>query len=309
MLASLLLISPSLRAQQDPLITQYYFNRILVNPAYAGMDESLRIMGGFRQSHTNIEGSPNTQTLTFHTPWTEKYMGFGARLMRDNVSVQDWYSLHGIYDYQLGLGSGILSLGLEAGLLYYTTDFAGLRTNAQDAGTPDPAIPEGAPNAWAPDFSFGAYYRQDEHYLGVSAYHLNEPDIAFSDAPELEERATYNRHFYLTAGSAFSLGQGVKLEPSALARYIAGGDPLIDLTALAQYRQLVGAGFSYRTNNVFALLINGRIAERWQVGYAYDLFGSGAAFDLGASHEFRLLYRVSFASPPRKKVTDPRYYN
>lgn len=308
MLVGIVSFPQELRAQQDLLFTQYYFNRALVNPAYAGMEQAINMTGMFRQSHSGFEGAPNTQAITVHAPIQKKYMGVGARLTRDNISVQDWYSFHGMYDYQLGLGGGRLSLGLEAGLLAHSVDYQGLRTGVNSNGQVDAAIPEGQPTRVVPDFSFGLYYDQEEHFVGIAAYHLNEPDISFEDVPNAGERATYFRHYYVTAGTAFEVYDDIKLEPSVYGRLASGADLLADINLMAQYKDIVGAGLSYRTNQMLALMLRGQITDRIAAGYAYDMFQSGAAFDLGASHEIMLRYQFPLEEPAREKIIDPRYY-
>ena len=300
--------SGQVKAQQDPLYTQYYFNRVLVNPAYAGMEQAVNISAAYRESHSGFEGAPNTQALTVHAPIQKQYMGVGARFTRDNISVHDWYTFHALYDYQLGLGGGRLSLGLEAGIVSYSADYQGLRTSARSNGQVDAAIPEGQPSIIVPDFSFGLYFDEGENFVGLAAYHLNQPELSLEDVASAEDRAAYARHYYLMAGTGLPLNDQIMLEPSVYARFVSGADVLADINLMAQYKELVGLGAAYRTNQVLALMIRGQVTERIGLGYSYDMFNGGAAYDLGASHEVMLRYRIPLEEPARQKIIDPRYY-
>ncbi len=63
----ILLIPISGWAQQLPQFTQYMYNTISINPAYAGSREIMVINVLNRNQWAGINGAPITQTLSAHT--------------------------------------------------------------------------------------------------------------------------------------------------------------------------------------------------------------------------------------------------
>ncbi|WP_235524284.1 PorP/SprF family type IX secretion system membrane protein, partial [Pedobacter sp. Hv1] len=51
-------------AQLNPLGSQYYNNQYLINPAFAGMGQGLKLNAAYRKLWSGIPGSPLTQNIT-----------------------------------------------------------------------------------------------------------------------------------------------------------------------------------------------------------------------------------------------------
>ena len=67
LLVLLLLGLGSLQAQQDAQYTQYMYNTVSVNPAYAGSRGHLSIAGLYRNQWLGLDGAPETQTFNIHS--------------------------------------------------------------------------------------------------------------------------------------------------------------------------------------------------------------------------------------------------
>ena len=78
-------------AQQLPQFTQYMFNTVSINPAYAGSRETLSIVGLHRSQWVGLEGGPTTQTLSLHSPLIndnpKPIFSFRNGVCKDNVCV------------------------------------------------------------------------------------------------------------------------------------------------------------------------------------------------------------------------------
>ena len=59
-------------AQQDPLVTQYMFDFLLINPAYAGSHDQLSASLLTRKQWLGLQGSPFTSSLSAHSPLNNK---------------------------------------------------------------------------------------------------------------------------------------------------------------------------------------------------------------------------------------------
>ncbi|HIC31522.1 MAG TPA: type IX secretion system membrane protein PorP/SprF, partial [Flavobacteriaceae bacterium] len=79
----LLLGCLELSAQQLPQFTQYMFNTISINPAYAGSRETLSIVGLHRSQWVGLEGAPTTSTVSIHSPLKNEKIGLGATAIND----------------------------------------------------------------------------------------------------------------------------------------------------------------------------------------------------------------------------------
>ena len=88
-------------AQQDPLFTQYMFNKLLINPAYAGSRENFTIDMLDRKQWVNIDGAPETFTISAHTALRNKNVGLGLYLIRDVLGATNNQSIMGTYAYRL----------------------------------------------------------------------------------------------------------------------------------------------------------------------------------------------------------------
>jgi len=62
----------AITAQQDAQYTQYMYNTLVVNPAYAGSRGLLSLNGLHRSQWIGVDGAPTTQTLSLHSPVGKK---------------------------------------------------------------------------------------------------------------------------------------------------------------------------------------------------------------------------------------------
>ena len=81
----LFLVSAKAFSQQDPMYTQYMYNTLSVNPAYAGSRDALSLTGLFREQWIGIDGAPSTQSFVMHSPIYNDNMGLGLSVVNDRV--------------------------------------------------------------------------------------------------------------------------------------------------------------------------------------------------------------------------------
>ena len=77
-------------AQQLPQFTQYMYNTISINPAYAGSRETLSVVGLHRSQWIGLEGGPQTQTLSIHAPMRNERVGLGLSFINDKLGFQNF---------------------------------------------------------------------------------------------------------------------------------------------------------------------------------------------------------------------------
>lgn len=131
-LLALLLAGPALlpkqaKAQQDPQFTQYMFNLLALNPAYAGSADRVSIKALSRHQWVGFEGAPTTQTLTVHSPFLVQSLGLGGTVMRDEHGPVTQYGLIVDLSYRIFLGNNQkLAFGIKGGLNLFQGKFADL---------------------------------------------------------------------------------------------------------------------------------------------------------------------------------------
>lgn len=170
-------------AQQDPMFSQYYFNPLTVNPAYAGTRDALSFTGLVRRQWMGISSAPVTEGFSVHSPDRARRNGFGLNVVNDRISYLGQTWLSGSYAYRIPMGDYKLQLGISGVLYNY-------RINWNKAHLIDPTDQVPAlygRNLWLPNAGFGAFFYGDKLYAGLSVPHLlvnsldnNRPGISLS---------------------------------------------------------------------------------------------------------------------------------
>jgi len=221
-----LLISFSAFAQQDPLFSQYMFNKLVLNPAYAGSREVLTIDMLDRYQWVGIEGAPRTFTVGAHMSTRNKKVGLGLYAYRDALGPTVNQGLMATYAYRLLLGNGALSFGLQAGFKYF--DFDWRLMNVED---PDYSFNPQDIQRFTPDANFGVYFQNNRFFAGLSSKQLFQNEYGTAT---VDNKTTYTkllRHFYGMAGAAFPIDEKIVFRPSILAKFVKNAPLQVDVNA------------------------------------------------------------------------------
>lgn len=285
-------------AQQLPITTQYLFNGLLINPAYAGSRKALTANLTWRQQWAGFEGAPSTQVLSLHSPLPEKKLALGLLVINDRIGVSRETAIMSNYAYRIRLGHGQLAFGLGAGLRMQAYEWTAVRTT--DPG--DVQFLADSPEHTRPDFSAGLYWADKKWFAGLSLPTLPRT-VAPSDSLPKGGLLQGSQPMF-TAGTLLRANPHIKLKPSLLLRK-ADGTPLqADLNLNLIWRERLWAGVSWRSSNEACLLLEVLPTPQLRIGYAYDLaLGNMAGYHQG-SHEVMLQYEFGF----QVKARDPRYF-
>lgn len=290
-------------AQQMTLYSQYAFDRLIINPAYAGSSNIISGTLTYKNKLLGIKGAPETQVFSLHAPIQSKFMGVGIKVIHDKIGVTDQTGVTVVYSYHLGFANGKLSLGIEGGILNYTLDFANLKRSDQN----DNAIPFTKESVIVPEVAFGIYYHSEKMYFGGSAYNLisSKLDKTGYDRSPI---AKLSQHYFILNGYKIKMGESFHLEPSWLLKYVAGAPVQLDLNLNAIYKEMISLGVSYRTGDATVFMLQYSFKGQVRIGYAYDYTISKLSSYSAGSHEIMLNYTFKLLEPALKKITDPRYY-
>ena len=287
-------------AQSRVLVSQYMYNGLLLNPAYAGSQQLFSLAALYRNQWLNVEGSPTFQMISAHTPIFSNRVGAGFLISSANVGAHKEYGVVGMMAYKLKLPLGYLGLGLSVGIHMRATDYFGL----QLLDNTDPFLQGSSWNV-APNFGTGAYFYNGYMYAGFSIpFLLNTERLSIKSAGANSVLRDI-RSYYLTAG--FLLGKNTFLtwNPSFLLR-AREGIPLaadINLNLIFQERLLLGG--SYRVNSGFVLLSQLILTRHLRIMYSYDFTTLKLGDRANGTHEIMLNYRLLIYS----LVNDPHCSN
>ncbi len=291
----------TLCAQQDPIYSQFMYNGLAINPAVAGSAETLSANALYRRQWIGITGAPETQTLNVDAPVYKKKLGLGLSIINDKVGVTQNLVVNTLYAYRIQFQRSTLSIGLQAGVDNYRADFTSVETGSQ-TGTDDAF----GSNVNLVHFNFGSglYYYSKRLYVGFSVPHiLNQSQDGMNSQGGTQSRQY--RHYFLTAGYVFDIGDDFKIRPSTLFK-LAGGAPLqVDINTNFWYKETYCLGVSYRTKDSFTTLFQLQITRQFRFGYAYDYILSNLGQFTTGNHEIMLQYQLV---KKNTKIITPRYF-
>lgn len=289
LLSLTVLWSNVLKAQQLPLYSQYMFNTLEINPAYAGFKQSMQFTSIFRKQFNGIKDAPQTAMISGDMPIGDTKLGIGLKIVDDRISITQNFGTQGSMSYRIEGENSNLAFGLQVGTMNYKTDFSKL--NVTNPG--DPTFAQDL-NALTANFGTGIFYNTDKFYVGLSApnlvrTHLRRVDVALS-----EYEVKQNTHLYLNAGYLIDLNDNFILKPSFLLRGVKGLPVNYDINANVFFRDLMSAGVSYRSHSALVGLLDFRLVPTLRLGYAYDYnLGRLNNFAKG-THEIILRYHIPF---------------
>ena len=277
----------AVRAQQEPSFSHYWAMEPSFNPATAGKEMKINVIGAYAMTLTGFENNPRTMYISGDMPFMllNKMHGVGLQIMNDQIGLFQHQRLVAQYAYRQPLLGGTLSVGVQAGLL--SEKFKGSELDLEDSG--DPAFSKTDDNGTALDLSAGVYYQRGPWYAGLSILHATAPTI------ELGEISIYNisSSYYLTGGYNIKLHNPLlTMHPSMLIRY-DGVAYRGDVTCRLKYthdNKVMYAGVGYSPTNSVTAFIGG-LFHGVMLGYSYEVYTSALSFGNG-SHELFIGYQT-----------------
>ncbi len=288
-------------AQQDPMYTQYMYNTLSVNPAYAGSREALSLTGLLREQWIGIDGAPSTQSLTVHSPVFNDNMGLGLSVVNDRVGPIHQTMLFADYSYSIQTTDrSKLAFGLKGGINLLQANLTGLHSNQGG----DQAI-YNVDNRLLPNVGIGLYYYSHKGYVGISVPKLLQQKIS-SDSNTNYTDDVQRRHYFLIGGYVFDLSESIKFKPAFLLKAVQGAPLSIDLSGNFFFNDKFGVGLAHRFDDSFSGLLQYYITPQFRIGYAYDFTMTELRHYNSGSHELMLSYDLNYIDNTR--IRSPRFF-
>lgn len=289
-----------LKAQQETQHSMYFFNPVLVNPAYAGSQEALSVTGTVRDQWTNLKGAPKTQVLSVHSPLKIENIGVGLTVLNDQLGVTKNTGVYAdlSYSVRLNKNNSRLAFGAKLGMDFFRQDFTNLRIN------------DNTDELYLDGFKYrknlfnvgaGIYYYGKRHYLGIATPRLlkNKLDLAY------DQKALQENHYYFFGGIVLKLNPAINMRPSFMVKYVNNAPLSIEGNLSFLFYEKWWLGAMYRHKAAAGLNVMYNVTQNLRIGYAYDYqLTSLQKFSVG-SHEIMIGYDLRSKS---KGFKSPRYF-
>ncbi|MBK0383671.1 type IX secretion system membrane protein PorP/SprF [Pedobacter sp. SD-b] len=287
-------------AQQDAMYTQYMFNTLAINPAYAGSRNVVSATALYRNQWTGYDGAPKTSTFSIDAPVNDKKIGLGLQIFNDRLGITNTTGLVLSSAYRIRMEKGTLSFGLQGSLNIRKADYTQVKLDPTGTSI-DPAFQEFVKRT---NFNIGSgiYYNSDKFYLGLSAPELLATLYGAQSSSGL---STQQIHLFLAAGFVASLSDDLKLKPSVLIKQVKGAPIEGDLNAVFWIKDILGIGGQYRTNADISGLLELQVTPQIRIGYSYDHSTTKLQSFNSGSHEIMLRYEFGFE---KDKFISPRFF-
>ena len=288
-------------AQQEMGFSQHFTARGYYNPAYAGQSGDMNVLTHSRlQWYGAIQNAPASAFVTAEMPWNFGKIRNGLGVVASYNKASSLYQRIHIgaqLAIKKNLGKGLLSIGLQAGLLNETFRGDSVRVNESEGD--DLIIARTTVSGKGLDMAVGLYYSTDNLYVGIATTHLLGQKINLDENMEIQIDRMYN----LMAGYNIQTKNPLlELQPSLFVQtnlQMAAGD----ITARIVYNKMYNGGLGVRINDMAGvnavILYLGADIQQFRLGYAYD-FPTSVISKMG-SHELMLSYRVELEKPKGKR--------
>lgn len=313
--------------QQNIQFTQYIFNSLAVNPAYAGYKEEWYAQATHRMQWMGIEGAPTTSQISIDgvTNETSPNVGLGLQVTSDRLGAQFANSMYVNYAYRLrldesntrrlsfGIGAGVTQFGLDGSKLSAVTSY-------------DLALFGNSESNIIPDLRVGVYYTSPKWYVGLSAMDLISSNYSRGvvnwSLSDSIQNVIRKKHYYFITGGLFDLSEYIRFRPSILWKEDLSGPSLMDLTGMFVFGNKFWLGASYRTTvnmwdknhsenqsisslNAVCGVVQFVVDNNFRIGYSYDYMLNGLSYYQLGTHEITLGY---FFRKKSKRVMSPRFF-
>lgn len=284
-------------AQQDAQFTQYMYNTININPAYAGSRGVLSMFALHRTQWVGLDGAPVTNAASINTPINDSNLGLGISLINDKIGPTTENAISADLSYSMQTSEiWKLSFGIKATANLFDLDASKL--NPVQAA--DPSLQNYS--KFSPNIGAGLYLHSDNAYIGFSV-----PNFIETNRYDDNEVAIFKEkiNYYLIAGYVFDINYDVKFKPALLAKMIKGAPLQADISANFMFYDKLMLGASYRWSAAVSAMVGFQITDGLYIGYGYDKETTHLSNYNSGSHEIFVRFELFKYN---NRITSPRFF-
>jgi type IX secretion system PorP/SprF family membrane protein len=287
-------------AQQDAQFTQYMYNTITINPAYAGSRGALSIFGLYRTQWVGLDGAPETSSFSVNSPINNSNLGVGVSLINDKIGPTNENNLSVDLSYTVQTSADFkLSFGIKGTANLFNLDVNKLNPESQG----DPQFQD-LDNKFSPNVGAGVYWHSDKAYIGLSVPNFIETNrYDDNDVAIFKDKINY----YLIAGYVFDLDkyQYIKFKPAVMGKLVEGAPIQVDVSANFMFIDKFVVGVAYRWSAAVSVMAGFQVTDGLYIGYGYDHETTRLQNYNSGSHEIFLRYEFR---KNNGKMTTPRFF-
>ncbi|MFZ4105572.1 PorP/SprF family type IX secretion system membrane protein [Flavobacterium sp.] len=284
-------------SQQDAQYTQYMYNTINVNPAYAGSRGVMSVFGLHRTQWVGLDGAPVTNAISINTPIKNTNLGVGFSLVNDRIGPIDENNISADLSYTIITSETYkLSFGVKG-----SGDLFSFDPTKLNIYNPDNSL-QSYSNKFSPNIGAGAYFHSDNSYFGLSIPSFFETK-RYSD----NDYAIYKEkmNFYLIGGHVFDLSSNIKFKPAFLGKMVQGAPLQLDVSANFLFNDKFVLGAAWRWSSAGSLMAGFQVNDGLYIGYGYDLDTTKLAHYNSGSHEIFLRFELFNR---QNRILAPRFF-
>jgi type IX secretion system PorP/SprF family membrane protein len=283
--------------QQDAQFTQYMYNTININPAYAGSRGALSIFALHRTQWVGLDGAPVTNAVSVNTPFNNSRLGLGVSVINDRIGPTHENTISADLSYTIPTSVNVkLSFGIKATANLFDLDVS--RLNPVDS---DPSL-QNFNNKFSPNIGAGVYLHSDKAYVGLSI-----PNFIETNRYDDNEVAIFKEkiNYYLIAGYILDLNNSIKFKPALLTKMVKGAPLQVDVSGNFMFNEKFVVGIAYRWSAAVSAMVGFQVSEALYLGYGYDFETTNLDNYNSGSHEIFLRYEL-FRN--NNKMTTQRFF-
>jgi type IX secretion system PorP/SprF family membrane protein len=270
--------------QQDSQFTQYMYNTVNINPAYAGSRGVMSIFALHRAQWVGLNGAPVTNALSINTPLSRSNVGLGISIINDKIAATQENTFSTDLSYTITTSESFkLSFGIKGTANIFNVDASQL--NPVDPN--DDSLQNY--NKFTPNVGAGVYFYSDKAYVGFSVPNFIESErYSDNEVAILKEKINY----YLMAGYVFELNDVIKFKPAMLTKVVQGAPIQMDISGNIMFMNKFSIGVAYRLNAAISALAGFQVTNGMFIGYGYDYETTNLRNFSSGSHEIFLRYEI-----------------
>lgn len=284
-------------AQQDAQFTQYMYNTINVNPAYAGSRGAMSIFALHRTQWVGLDGAPTTNAISINTPLNDSRLGLGVSIINDKIGPTHENTLSADLSYTIPTSETVkLSFGIKA-----TANLFDLDVNKLNPVDDDPSLHD-FNNKFTQNFGAGIYLHSDKAYIGFSV-----PNFIESSRYDDNEVAIFKEriNYYLIAGYVYNINSSIKFKPAIMTKMVKGAPLQTDISGNFMFNDKFMLGVAYRWSAALSAMAGFQVSDGLYIGYAYDHETTKLNNYNSGSHEVFIRYEIF---KKIDKITTPRFF-
>jgi len=275
-----ILLTAAAFGQQDPLYSQYINNPMVINPAYAGLNNNFNASVAYRNQWGGFEGNPKTFNFNSHVSLVENKVGVGLLVVQDQIGGAKNTEVQGAFSYKLPLDdTKTFSFGMQAGFINFRNNFSDLNL---DDPTDEAFIQN--ENVTKPNLGAGAILKSDKFFFGVSIPRLLNTTLSQGG----QDFQLYDRTLYVFGSYAYFINENIRFKPAVLLRAVKGSPVSVDLNLNFNFNEKYTAGVFTRNFNTYGVQVQAKLGDKLKFGYTFEIPMNNSVGTAFTTHELFL---------------------